>query len=80
MGAALFWFSLLTPSLDSFPQQRVAQRAISALWRRRSNTTQLMGSVIDIQTGVWLDRTASMGAGVDSFYEYLLKVRSQRLI
>ena len=32
------------------------------------------GNVIDIQTGNWVGKMSGLGAGVDSFYEYLLKV------
>lgn len=33
------------------------------------------GNVIDIQTGEWVGQQAGVGAGLDSFWEYLLKVR-----
>ena len=35
----------------------------------------LQGNVINIQTGQWTGRMSGLGAGIDSFYEYLLKVR-----
>ncbi|KAL1236200.1 ER degradation-enhancing alpha-mannosidase-like protein [Trichinella spiralis] len=35
--------------------------------------TGLLGNVIDIQTGEWVVTTSGLGAGMDSFYEYLLK-------
>ena len=33
----------------------------------------LLGNVINVQTGQWIHTAASTGAGIDSFYEYLLK-------
>ena len=30
--------------------------------------------MINIQTGQWTGRMSGLGAGIDSFYEYLLKV------
>ena len=33
-----------------------------------------LGNVINIQTGQWTGRMSGLGAGIDSFYEYLLKV------
>ena len=33
------------------------------------------GNVIDIQTGDWIGKMSGLGAGLDSFYEYLLKVK-----
>ena len=32
------------------------------------------GSVINVETGEWAGRMSGLGAGLDSFYEYLLKV------
>lgn len=32
------------------------------------------GNVINIQTGKWSGFMSGLGAGLDSFYEYLLKV------
>ena len=33
-----------------------------------------VGNVINIHTGEWTGRMSGLGAGIDSFYEYLLKV------
>jgi len=33
-----------------------------------------VGMAIDVVTGKWLGRLSGLGAGVDSFFEYLLKV------
>lgn len=33
----------------------------------------ISGNLIDIQTGEWLGHLAGLGAGIDSFYEYMLK-------
>lgn len=33
------------------------------------------GNVINIQTGEWVGQMSGLGAGLDSYYEYLLKVR-----
>ena len=34
-----------------------------------------VGNVMNIQTGQWVGVQSGLGAGQDSFYEYLLKVR-----
>lgn len=52
--------------------QDVAKRAIRALWDRRSDI-DLLGNVINIQSGQWIHTASSTGAGIDSFFEYLLK-------
>lgn len=31
------------------------------------------GNVVNIQTGHWIGKQSGLGAGLDSFYEYLLK-------
>ena len=38
------------------------------------------GNVIDIQSGDWVGKMSGLGAGLDSFYEYLLKVRNNLLL
>ena len=34
------------------------------------------GNTLNVQTGQWTNNVAGLGAGMDSFYEYLLKVNS----
>ena len=43
-----------------------------ALYNRCSRIG-LVGSMIDVETGVWLGKDSSVGCGIDSYYEYLLK-------
>ncbi|KAF2361819.1 Glycoside hydrolase family 47 [Trinorchestia longiramus] len=50
-----------------------ARRAARALWARRHNTTELLGNVLDMNTGKWMSELSGVGAGLDSFYEYMLK-------
>lgn len=35
--------------------------------------TVILGNIIDATSGRWLGRLSGLGAGLDSFYEYLLK-------
>lgn len=49
-----------------------ARGAVTALYMRRSSL-DLFGGLIDVDSGQWLDRVASIHAGGDSFYEYLYK-------
>jgi len=51
---------------------QAAKKANQALFDRRSEIG-LIGSVIDVETGEWLNTTSHICAGVDSYYEYLLK-------
>merc|ERR1719394_2144969 len=49
-----------------------AIRALNSLWQHRSNIG-LFGNHIDVLTGKWTAIEAGIGAGVDSYYEYLVK-------
>ena len=40
----------------------------------RSPQTGLVGNTLDVDTRTWVRTDSSIGAGIDSFYEYLLKV------
>lgn len=41
----------------------------------RDAASGLLGATLDVDTAAWVRRAASIGAGSDSFHEYLLKVR-----
>jgi len=43
------------------------------LWRMRHRGTDLMGSVLNVNSGDWVRRDSGVGAGIDSYYEYCLK-------
>jgi len=42
------------------------------LWYRRSEYN-LLGSTINVDSGAWVHSHTGIGAGLDSYYEYLLK-------
>lgn len=39
-----------------------------------------LGNVINVETGDWTGKMSGLGAGLDSFYEYLLKVQIKFVI
>ena len=43
------------------------------LWRSRHQSHNLLGSVINVHNGEWMRRDSGVGAGSDSYYEYVLK-------
>jgi mannosidase alpha-like ER degradation enhancer 2 len=49
-----------------------AKRALIETYKRRS-PIGLVGSTINVETGVWKDKDSHIGGGIDSYYEYLLK-------
>ncbi|KAJ1311042.1 hypothetical protein OPQ81_009547 [Rhizoctonia solani] len=54
--------------------ERVARKAFFAIWNRRSDLG-LLPNTINLANGVWLQpEIAGIGAGIDSFYEYALKM------
>uniref|UniRef100_A0A672T4P8 alpha-1,2-Mannosidase n=1 Tax=Sinocyclocheilus grahami TaxID=75366 RepID=A0A672T4P8_SINGR len=72
-GSLLVEFGILSRLIGDSTFEWVARRAVKALWKLRSNETGLLGNVVNIQTGQWVGRQSGLGAGMDSFYEYLLK-------
>ncbi|XP_024523829.1 alpha-mannosidase I MNS5 isoform X1 [Selaginella moellendorffii] len=59
--------------LTGNPQfENLALRALRKLWSMRSELN-LLGTNLDINTGRWTEYSSGIGAGIDSFYEYLVK-------
>ncbi|KAK0404440.1 hypothetical protein QR680_017456 [Steinernema hermaphroditum] len=50
-----------------------ARKAMDFLWERRHRGTDLMGTVLNVNSGDWVRRDSGIGAGIDSYYEYCLK-------
>lgn len=50
-----------------------AHAAMDALWKIRNRSSNLMGTVVNVHSGDWIRRDSGVGAGIDSYYEYLLK-------
>ena len=72
-GTFLLEFTLLSAATGDPRFLEAASRADDSLWRRRDPTTGLVGGNVDVNTGAWLTGHTGVGAGVDSYYENLLK-------
>lgn len=72
-GSLVMEFGVLSRLTGDPIYESYARRAVKRLWEYRSNITGLLGNVINIQTGQWKGQMSGLGAGLDSFYEYLLK-------
>ena len=72
-GSLLLEFSLLSRLLGDPIYEIVARRATRSLFSRRDSETGLLGNVLDFHTGEWSGKMSGLGAGIDSFYEILLK-------
>lgn len=71
-GSLILEFAVLS-KLSGIPDFEIAAKnAYMALWSRRREL-DLVGSGIDAHTGQWQSVFTSVGASVDSFYEYALK-------
>eukprot|EP00158_Paraphelidium_tribonemae_P006407 Partr_v1_DN27807_c2_g1_i2_m23255 putative ER degradation enhancer, mannosidase alpha-like len=71
-GTLLLEFGVLSRLTGDDRFEVAARRALDALWSFRS-AIHLVGNVIDIQSGDWLELDTGIGAGVDSLFEYQLK-------
>ena len=47
---------------------------MKAIYSRKNNITGLIGNELNIETGEWIGQQSGLGAGIDSYFEYLLKV------
>jgi mannosidase alpha-like ER degradation enhancer 1 len=72
VGSYALEFGALSRMTGDWRFERASKRAIQALWSRRSDR-DLLGNTIDVKTGRWINRSGGIGAGCDSFFEYLLK-------
>ncbi|KAK6195946.1 hypothetical protein SNE40_001268 [Patella caerulea] len=72
-GTMILEFAALS-RLTGDPQfEEKARKAMDYLWHQRHRSTDLMGTVINIHNGDWIRRESGVGAGIDSYYEYVLK-------
>lgn len=72
-GSLVLEFGLLSRLLGDPVYEGYARRANKVLWNHRAKSTGLLGNVINVESGRWIGRLSGLGAGLDSFYEYLLK-------
>ncbi|TPP65212.1 alpha-1 2-Mannosidase [Fasciola gigantica] len=72
VGTMILEFGTLSRLTGDPRFEAAAMRAIRALWRYRSSIG-LLGNHIDVLTGRWTAVEFTIGGGVDSFFEYLVK-------
>ena len=73
IGTLILEFKMLGKLTGDPTFEIVAERAMDKLWNLRDNNTGLIGNVYNIKTNNWDDPMSGIGAGIDSYYEYLLK-------
>ncbi|KAK4470246.1 hypothetical protein MN116_005819 [Schistosoma mekongi] len=72
VGTFILEFGTLSRLTGDPRYEAAAMRALKAIWKQRS-PLGLLGNHIDITTGSWTARDATIGSGVDSYFEYLVK-------
>lgn len=72
IGTCLLEFGKLTAITGDSLFYRTAKLAAMEVFRRRSDL-DLIGTIIDVNTGKWLNRECQTGARLDSYFEYLCK-------
>ncbi|KAI1722768.1 glycosyl hydrolase family 47 domain-containing protein [Ditylenchus destructor] len=72
VGTFILEFGVLSRLTGNPHYERIALKALKALWDSRS-PLNLVGNHVNVQTGVWTATDAGIGAGVDSYFEYLAK-------
>ncbi|TKS76475.1 ER degradation-enhancing alpha-mannosidase-like protein 2 [Collichthys lucidus] len=72
VGTFILEFATLSRLTGDETFENTARRALRALWKTRSDIG-LVGNHIDILSKKWVAQDAGIGAGVDSYFEYLVK-------
>uniref|UniRef100_A0A1A8KLS0 alpha-1,2-Mannosidase n=1 Tax=Nothobranchius kuhntae TaxID=321403 RepID=A0A1A8KLS0_NOTKU len=72
-GTMILEFAALSRFTGDPVFEEHARRALDFLWEKRQRNSNLVGTTINIHSGEWVRRDSGVGAGIDSYYEYLLK-------
>ncbi|XP_062067480.1 ER degradation-enhancing alpha-mannosidase-like protein 3 isoform X2 [Lepus europaeus] len=72
-GTLILEFAALSRFTGAAIFEEYARKALDFLWEKRQRSSNLVGVTINIHTGDWVRKDSGVGAGIDSYYEYLLK-------
>lgn len=72
-GTYLIEFGVLSALTKDLRYIQAARKAAFKLFEFREQFNGLIGNHINIKSGEWTIKTFSVGAGIDSYFEYLLK-------
>lgn len=72
-GSLILEFATLSRLTGDDIFERKARKALDSIWDNRHQSTDLVGTVINVDGGEWIRRESGVGAGSDSYYEYLMK-------
>ncbi|XP_028274016.1 ER degradation-enhancing alpha-mannosidase-like protein 3 [Parambassis ranga] len=72
-GTMILEFAALSRLSGESVFEEHARKALDVLWERRQRGSDLVGTIINIHNGEWVRKDSGVGAGIDSYYEYLMK-------
>lgn len=72
VGTFIMEFATLSRLTGDETYENAAMKALNSLWEHRS-PLNLVGNHINVDTGKWTGADATIGSGVDSYFEYLVK-------
>jgi len=72
-GSMILEFAALSRLSGEKIFEEKASRAMDYLWAARHRQSNLVGNVLNVNTGDWVRRESGVGAGIDSYYEYVAK-------
>ncbi|KAF7488552.1 ER degradation-enhancing alpha-mannosidase-like protein 3 [Sarcoptes scabiei] len=72
-GTMILEFAALSRLTNNPVYEIKARKAMDYLWNQRHRQSDLVGNIINIDTGDWIRKESGVGAGIDSYYEYCLK-------
>lgn len=72
-GSLILEFATLSRLTGDSIFEEKARTALDSLWEYRHRSTDLVGTVLNVDSGEWVRRESGVGAGSDSYYEYLMK-------
>lgn len=72
-GSLILEFATLSRLTGDSIFEDKARQALDSLWEHRHRSTDLVGTVLNVDSGEWVRRESGVGAGSDSYYEYLMK-------
>ncbi|GAU94660.1 hypothetical protein RvY_06391-2 [Ramazzottius varieornatus] len=72
-GTMILEFAALSRLTGDPIFEQKSRLAMDYIWSRRHSSSGLVGHIIDVDSGDWIRRESGIGAGSDSYYEYVLK-------
>jgi mannosidase alpha-like ER degradation enhancer 3 len=72
-GTLILEFAALSRLTGDHVFESKARQILDYIWDKRNRASGLVGTILNVHNGDWINKEASIGAGIDSYYEYLFK-------